>query len=169
MTARFAVTAVPYKMYFYRAGTPQNLAEFKDEKCEQTFIDIQKNYWDEDKKAELFKALIPLRILWIGQATISAAEDRELIELARKSGCIELAVGLESLSHKNLESVGKTINKVEHYEKNLKAYRKAGIRVLGSMIFGFGDDKPGVFKKTYHFLLKNRVPYTYWSPLCPYP
>lgn len=118
---------------------------------------------------ELLRALIPLRILWIGQATISAAEDRELIELAQKSGCIELAVGLESLSRKNLESVGKTINIVEHYEKNLKTYRKAGIRVAASMIFGFDDDESGVFKETYHFLMKNRLPYTIWSALCPYP
>jgi len=118
---------------------------------------------------ELLRALIPLRILWIGQATISAAEDRELIELAQKSGCIELAVGLESLSRKNLESVGKTINIVEHYEKNLKTYRKAGIRVAASMIFGFDDDESGVFKETYHFLMKNRLPYTYWTALCPYP
>ncbi|GAJ09798.1 unnamed protein product, partial [marine sediment metagenome] len=118
---------------------------------------------------ELLKALIPLRILWFGQATISAANDRELIELARKSGCIELSIGLESLSRKNLESVGKTINIVEHYEKNLKTYRKAGIRVAASMIFGFDDDESGVFKETYHFLMKNRLPYTYWTALCPYP
>jgi len=118
---------------------------------------------------ELLEAIIPLRILWFSQATISAAEDRELIELARKSGCIELAVGLESLSRKSLKSVGKTINKIEHYEKNLKAYRKAGIRVAASMIFGFDDEEPGVFKETYDFLMKNRVPCTYWSPLCPYP
>jgi len=118
---------------------------------------------------ELLKALIPLRILWIGQATINAAEDKELIELTRKSGCIELSIGLESLSRKNLKSVGKTINKVEHYEKNLKAYRKIGINVAASMIFGFDDEKPGVFKEAYHFLMKNRLPYTYWSALCPYP
>lgn len=118
---------------------------------------------------ELLKELIPLRILWIGQATISAAEDRELIELAQKSGCIELAVGLESLSRKNLKSVRKTMNKVEHYEKNLKTYRELGIRVAASMIFGFDDDESGVFKETYHFLMKNRLPYTYWTALCPYP
>lgn len=118
---------------------------------------------------ELLKELIPLRILWIGQATISAAEDRELIELAQKSGCIELAVGLESLSGKNLKSVGKTINRVEDYEKNLRTYRKLGIRVAASMIFGFDDDESGVFKETYRFLMKNRLPYTYWSALCPYP
>lgn len=117
----------------------------------------------------MFKALIPLKILWIGQATINAAEDRELIELARKSGCIELAVGLESLSRKSLKSVGKTINKTEHYEKNLKVYKKAGINVAASMMFGFDDEEPVVFKETYDFLIKNRVPYTYWSSLCPYP
>jgi len=137
---------------------------------EKIYFFIDDNIFASPSRArELLKALIPLRILWIGQATISAAEDKELIELARKSGCIELGVGLESLSRKNLKSVGKTINKVEHYEKNLKTYRKLGIRVAASMIFGFDDEEPQVFKETYHFLLKNRVPYTYWSPLCPYP
>lgn len=137
---------------------------------EKIYFFIDDNIFASPSRArELLKALIPLRISWFGQATISAARDKELIELARESGCIEMGVGLESLSDKNLRAVGKTINKVKHYEKNLKVYRKAGIRVLGSMIFGFDDDRPGVFKKTYHFLLKNRVPYTYWSPLCPYP
>ena len=125
---------------------------------EKIYFFIDDNIFASPSRArELLKALIPLRILWIGQATISAAEDKELIELARKSGCIELGVGLESLSGKNLDSVGKTINKVEHYEKNLKTYRKLGIRVAASMIFGFDDEKPGVFKETYHFLLKNLV------------
>lgn len=118
---------------------------------------------------KLFKALIPLRILWFGQATIRAAEDKGLIELARKSGCFELSIGLESLSGKSLKSVGKTINKVKHYEKNLKAYRQEGIKIAASMMFGFDDEEPGVFKETYHFLVKNRVPYTYWWPIIPYP
>ena len=137
---------------------------------EKIYFFVDDNIFASPSRArELLKALIPLRILWIGQATISAAEDKELIELARKSGCIELGVGLESLSGKNLDSVGKTINKVEHYEKNLKTYRELGIRVAASMIFGFDDDESGVFKETYHFLMKNRLPYTYWTALCPYP
>ncbi len=118
---------------------------------------------------ELFKALIPLKIRWLGQGPLSATEDKELMQLARRSGCIGFCAGIESLSRKNLESVGKKINKVEDYEKNLKAMRKQGITASVSMVFGFDNDEPEVFKEAYNFLLKNRVPYTYWWPLTPLP
>lgn len=118
---------------------------------------------------ELFRALIPLRIRWYGLGTINAAEDEELIGLARKSGCVGMSIGLESLSSKNLESVGKRTNRVEDYEKNLKVYRKHRISLTVSMIFGFDNDEPGVFKQACNFLVKNRVSLTYWYPLTPLP
>src|SRR5204863_6693805 len=37
---------------------------------------------------ELFKALIPLKITWGGQTTLGVARDPEVLELARKSGCL---------------------------------------------------------------------------------
>ena len=118
---------------------------------------------------ELFKALIPLKINWISQATIGAVEDKELIELARKSGCLFLCIGLESLSRTNLVSMGKKINKVENYAKYLKAYSDAGIIVGVTMMFGFDDDEPGVFKEAYDFLVKNHVPLTAWQAIRPQP
>ena len=118
---------------------------------------------------ELFKALMPLKITWFANATIGAAEDEELIHLARKSGCTTLCIGLESLSCRSLESVGKGINRVEHYEKNLMVYRGVGIGTLVSMMFGFDGEEPAVFEETYKFLVKNRVPYTCWWPLTPLP
>ncbi len=118
---------------------------------------------------ELFKALIPLKIHWIGQATISAAEDKELLHLAQKSGCLFLCIGLESLSSTSLKSMGKRINKVEHYEKHLKTYRDAGIIAGVTMMFGFDNDEPGVFKEAYDFLIKNRVPLTAWQSIRPQP
>jgi radical SAM superfamily enzyme YgiQ (UPF0313 family) len=119
---------------------------------------------------ELFRALIPLKILWGGQANIGAAEDGELLTLARKSGGVFVVIGLETLSVNNLKSVHKDrLNKVERYEKNLQAYRKAGIDTDVMMIFGFDDDDPSAFEKSYAFLVKNRVPYTGWLPLTPFP
>jgi radical SAM superfamily enzyme YgiQ (UPF0313 family) len=119
---------------------------------------------------ELFKALMPLKILWGGQANISAAEDRKLLELARASGGVWVVIGLETLSEKNLRLIGKErLNKIERYAQNLKAYRKAGIDADVMMIFGFDEDSPEVFRKSYEFLVKNRVPYTGWLPLTPFP
>ena len=118
---------------------------------------------------ELFKALIPLKISWLGQGTISTAEDIELIELARKSGCTSLSVGLESLSHQSLESVSKGINNVADYERYLKVYRKKGIGIGVTMMFGFDDEEPSVFKEAYDFLVKNHVTLTAWQAIRPQP
>ena len=118
---------------------------------------------------ELFEALIPLKIMWFGQATISAARDKELIHLARRSGCCALYIGLESISQRTIESIHKKSNKVAEYEDNLKAFRKEGISVMVSMIFGFDNDELTAFKDTYNFLLKNRIPYTQWYFLTPLP
>ena len=118
---------------------------------------------------DLFKALIPLKIKWIGQGTISAAEDKELLSLAKKSGCIGLLVGLETISQLSLSSVGKKENKVNRYERNLKAYKNMGIDIDASMTFGFEGEDPSVFKNTLDFLMKNRVPFAGLQPLRPSP
>ena len=51
---------------------------------------------------ELFKALIPLKIKWVSQASIDQTNDLELMDLMMKSGCLGNVVGFESL---NLESL----------------------------------------------------------------
>lgn len=119
--------------------------------------------------AALFTALIPLRIRWIGQATVSASKNTELIRLARRSGCVMLAVGVESLSRNALRSVHKTMNVVDDYAANIRAYRKAGILILANMIFGFDGESPAVFGEAVRFLVRNRIAYTLWGIVVPYP
>ena len=148
---------------------PQVIDEIKMLRAKSCFFVDDNIFANPNRAKELFSHLVPLKILWIGQATISAAKDRELIMLARKSGCIALAVGLESLSTKILSSVSKTMNRVDEYEKNLTAYRKEGISVIISMVFGLDGENSMVFKEAYNFLLKNRIPYTFWWPITPFP
>ena len=118
---------------------------------------------------DLFEALIPLKISWHGQGTVDAAKDPELLQLARRSGLTVLFIGLESLSAGALKAMGKTQNVVADYGKHLQAFRKAGVSVMASMIFGFGPEEPDVFDKTCDFLMANRVSYAAWWPLTPFP
>ena len=118
---------------------------------------------------ELFEALIPLKISWHGQGTIDAAKDPELLRLARRSGLTILFIGLESLSVNALKAMGKTQNVVADYGKHLQSFRKAGISVMASMIFGFGPEEPEVFDKTCDFLTANQVSYATWWLLTPFP
>jgi len=126
-------------------------------------------YADYSRAKELLQALIPLKIIWFGQGTISAAEDKELLSLSKKSGCRGLLIGLETIFQKGLTSLNKNINKVEQFEENLKAYKKAGIEVDASMIFGLDEEDQGVFQETYDFLRRNHVPFAGLQPLRPSP
>ena len=118
---------------------------------------------------ELFRALIPLKIRWMGQGSIGAAKDIELLRLARASGCFAILVGIESLSRRELDSIGKKQNIIEEYETQIRNYRDAGIVIQANMMFGFGPEDPGVFDEATDFLLKNRVPLTKWWPVIPLP
>lgn len=124
---------------------------------------------DYARAKALFRALIPLRLTWFGQGTITAAEDAELLDLARRSGCTGLLVGLETISQPALESIGKRGNKAARYARNLGAYRARGIDVDASLVFGFDGDDPTVFDTTYEFLMKHRVPFAGLQPLRPSP
>jgi radical SAM superfamily enzyme YgiQ (UPF0313 family) len=68
---------------------------------------------------ELFKAMIPLKMEWASQMTINIARNEELLDLAAKSGCRSLSIGLESVSQDNLETIDKGFNKAPRFEDDL--------------------------------------------------
>ena len=52
---------------------------------------------DAERLKEFLRALIPLRVSWVGQAGINVAHDPELLDLIVRSGCRCLLIGFESL------------------------------------------------------------------------
>lgn len=118
---------------------------------------------------ELFRALIPLNIHWGGQGVICAAEDLEMVKLARKSGCYFLVAGLESITPEVIQSIGLKNNKVGEYRRNINTFRREGIDLDVSMMFGFDEDRPSVFQNTCDFLIDAKVPFVSWLPLTPFP
>jgi radical SAM superfamily enzyme YgiQ (UPF0313 family) len=125
---------------------------------------------DHERAKELFRSLVPLKIRWVGQGTLTAAQDGELLRLARRSGCFGILAGIETISPESLASVGKAgLNRVDSYRRLLRAFRKKGIDVNASMTFGFDGDGADVFNATYDFLMANRVPYAGLQPIRPSP
>ena len=117
---------------------------------------------------ELFRALIPLNILWISQASINSAYDDEMLELAAQSGCVGVFIGLESISQDSLDEIKKTQNHPNFYRDGVKRFQKKGIFVEGAFIFGFDHDGPEVFRKTADFACRlglDGVQYTILTPL----
>lgn len=118
---------------------------------------------------ELFKALIPLNIKWFGQASITIANNRELLRLAAKSGCLALFIGFESISKSSLKEVGKSWNQVERYREAIKIIHSYGISIIGAFIFGFDSDDESVFEETVSFIDKNSIELPSFSILTPFP
>jgi radical SAM superfamily enzyme YgiQ (UPF0313 family) len=118
---------------------------------------------------ELFRALVPYRIKWVAQASVTVARDDELLKLAAASGCIGLLIGFESLSPANLAAVGKRTNVVEEYETVIRKLHSHGISIHGFFIFGFDEDDKDVFKRTVRFAQKMRLESAQFDLLVPYP
>ncbi len=118
---------------------------------------------------DLFRALIPYKIHWVGQGSINMARDTELLELAAASGCKAFFIGIESLSPMSLASVSKRFNQVEEYEGAIKKIHSYGISIAGSFIFGFDHDTEDVFQETVNFVKKTRIETPQYGILTPFP
>jgi radical SAM superfamily enzyme YgiQ (UPF0313 family) len=118
---------------------------------------------------ELFKALIPLGIRWVGQSSISLAKDKEMLKLCRLSGCVALFFGLESVSPSSLMGMKKTLKSIEETEEAIKIIQDNGIAFHPSFILGFDTDTKAIFDDTLEFLVRTKLPTMNVYVLTPYP
>jgi radical SAM superfamily enzyme YgiQ (UPF0313 family) len=118
---------------------------------------------------ELFEALIPLGIQWIGQSSISLAKDKEMLKLCRSSGCAALLFGLESVSPSSLIGMKKTLKSIEETEEAIKIIQDHGIAFHPSLILGFDTDTKAIFDDTLEFLVRTKLPTMGVHVLTPYP
>src|SRR4051812_24243726 len=86
---------------------------------------------DRGYALRLFKALIPLKVQWYGLATVLLADDLELLELAARSGCKGLLMGLESISQQNLRESRKGFNSPEKFVRVVERLHAHGIALQG--------------------------------------
>lgn len=124
---------------------------------------------DPDYAARFFQALTPLRKRWLSQSDISIAKNEELLELAARSGCVGLLIGLESIHQCDLEAVGKRQNNAAEYESLLRNIHKHRIMTSGSFIFGLDNQGPGIFEETINFTRRVGLAYAFMPILTPYP
>jgi radical SAM superfamily enzyme YgiQ (UPF0313 family) len=118
---------------------------------------------------ELFRAMIPLRLKWASQCTINIARDPDLLDLAARSGCVSLSIGLESINQDSLESIRKGFNKPARFDQDLAAIRAKGIQVIGLLMVGLDGDTLDTFRRSLAFLIDNKVTFLKLFTPCPYP
>ncbi len=100
---------------------------------------------------ELFNALAPLDINWMGEATIKLADDEELLQAAAQSGCRGLLIGIETPSQTALTESGKGFVSPDDIREKITRFHNHGIKITSSMIFGFDTHTPEIFKESEAF------------------
>lgn len=118
---------------------------------------------------QLFTALLPLKLQWYGLSTVLLADDDELLELASRSGCRGLLMGLESISNTNLRDSGKGFNSPEKYARVVQRLHDHGIALQGCFVFGLDDDEPDVFLRTAEFAVEAKVDLPRFAVVTPFP
>lgn len=119
---------------------------------------------------EFFRALIPLKVRWVSQASINAAHDEEFLDLLKRSGCMGVLIGFESLNPENLRAMNKSFNTMRGgYLKALENLRRHGIRLYGTFIFGYDEDTPEGFRETVAFAREHGFYIAAFNHLTPFP
>jgi len=124
-----------------------------------------------DKKStrELFAQMTPLKRRWVGQGSVSLAEDPEFLRLMRHSGCRALLIGFESVQKNVQESMAKTRKLKIDYGEAMRRFHDEGISILGAFVFGFDHETRDVFDQTLEFAMNHRIDLAQLRPLVPYP
>jgi radical SAM superfamily enzyme YgiQ (UPF0313 family) len=138
--------------------------------------------FDRQYFAELLMELIEVKrefphFAWGGQTTLYTIDKKVrykgveyfLADLMRRSGCIAMFIGVESVSKESLAIANKNFNDVDKYPDQIKKFHDHGIMLNAGMVMGFDSDTPGVFEDTYEFLVKNRIEISLLNILVPLP
>ena len=136
----------------------------------KTFLILDDNVTGHPEYSkQLFEALIPLGIQWVGQSSISLAKDKEMLNLCQQSGCAALFFGVESVSPSSLLGMKKSLKSIEETEEAIKIIQGNGIAFHPSIILGFDTDTKAIFNDTLEFLARTKLPTMALHVLTPYP
>lgn len=116
-----------------------------------------------------FKAMIPLGKKWFGLVTSAIGHDDTMIDLFRRSGCVGLLIGFESVNAESQKFFKKRVNKVGGYPELMKKLHDAGIVVQGCFAFGGDDEDTSVFERTVELVQECRIDLPRYSILTPFP
>lgn len=118
---------------------------------------------------ELFEAITPLGLQWVGQGDLSMADDPELLDLMRRSGCAAMFVGIESVSRESLAVSKKRPNLGIDTAEAVSKIHRAGIDIVGSFVLGLDPDTLASCRETVRFAERAKLGAAQFAVLTPFP
>ena len=125
---------------------PRPYIEFADD---NTFV-------NKSHSKALLRALAAEDVKWFTETDLSVAEDEELLDLMRESGCAQVLIGFESPTAVALEGLEQRSNwkrrKLPFYEEAIRRVQSHGIAVDGCFVLGLDGDTLATFDAVEEFV-----------------
>lgn len=168
----FCASSVYFGAHHYCRPVKDVIMEIKAQKRKLLFFVDDNIVCNHEKAKELFRALIPLKIHWVSQGSMDMLNDKELMELMVKSGCLGLVIGFESISPECIAQMNKHTNKKgsgEMYREEIRQLRKWGLQTWAAFTVGHDGDTVESIRATCDFAIKNKFTFAAFNILMPYP
>jgi radical SAM superfamily enzyme YgiQ (UPF0313 family) len=115
-------------------------------------------------------AELPDDLVFYTQITMEAAEDTEFLDAMRKAHILGALVGVEAVTPEGLKDVYKGFNLAgDALVARLKTFRRHGVHVLGSFIFGLPSDREDTFAATVALAEQSDLTFAQFVLLTPFP
>jgi radical SAM superfamily enzyme YgiQ (UPF0313 family) len=172
---RFACSFCAVSQYFekdhYIRRIDEVLREIEEQDREFLFFIDDNIASDRPALRELCRALIPMKVRWISQASLDVTKDEETMRLMADSGCIGNVTGFETITHESLRDARKAPNLpgFNKYEREVEALRQYGMQTWAAFTLGYDHDTYDSIMATMEFALQNRFTFAAFNILMPYP
>jgi radical SAM superfamily enzyme YgiQ (UPF0313 family) len=121
----------------------------------------------------LLRALRKEDVRWFTEADISIADDDELLNLMRDSGCAQVLIGLESPTLVGLDGIEKKGNwkarRSDTYMRSIERIQSHGITVNGCFVLGLDGTGPESFSQVWHFVRDSGLYEVQVTVMTPFP
>ena len=168
----FCASSVYYDRRHHVRDVGEVVREIRAQKRKTLFFVDDNIVANKDAAKELFKALIPLGVHWVSQASIDMLGDAELMNLMMKSGCMGHVVGFESIGQTAIASMRKNANRryvADEYAWAIRELRRYGLQTWAAFTVGHDTDTVESIKETCAFAMKNKFTFAAFNILSPYP
>ncbi len=129
---------------------------------------VNQSYWKE-----LLSALKGKGLKWFAETDLSVANDAEMLDLMRETGCAQVLIGFESPIEAGLHGVELRSNwkfkKFPDYKEAIRAIQSRGITVNGCFVIGLDGHTSDIFAQVFAFVKETGLYEVQVTILTPFP
>lgn len=129
---------------------------------------VNRFYWKE-----LLSLLKGKGLKWFAETDISIADDEELLDLMRETGCAQVLIGLESPTSSGLHGLELNsdwkFRKFPYYKQAIRTIQSRGITVNGCFVIGLDGHTTDIFEQVFAFVRESELYEVQVTVMTPFP